>query len=78
MSIIKIKTKAKNEKIPAAAKHPEDPVKSYRNPPINGPSPTAIVVPSMKYPNASEKRFFGSIAAAIVTIAFADAPNPIP
>ena len=43
-----------------------------------GPNPTAIVVPSIKYPNASPKRFLGKIAEAIVTIAFAEAPNPSP
>ncbi|WP_410319553.1 hypothetical protein [Methanobrevibacter sp.] len=32
----------------------------------------------MKYPNASPKRFLGSISDAIVTIALADAPKPIP
>ena len=70
--------KARNEKAEAAAKHPTDPNESYRNPPMNGPRPTAIVVPSIKYPKASENLPLGNIAVAIVTIALADAPKPIP
>ena len=69
---------ARAAKTLAAKKHPFEPALSYNNPPMYGPSPTASVVPSMKYPNASPKRFFGSIAVAMVTIALADAPNPIP
>ena len=37
-----------------------------------------MVVPNIKYPKASANLFLGSIALAIVTIAFAEAPNPSP
>ena len=76
MKIIEINAKA--EKTLAAVKHPKDPKESYNAPPMYGPIPTAIVVPNMKYSNASPKRFLGSISDAIVTIALADAPKPIP
>ena len=78
ISIRLIKIKAVRENIVAAVKHPFDPKSSYKNPPIYGPIPTANVVLIIKYPNASPKRFLGIIAVAIVIIALADPPNPIP
>lgn len=71
-------TNARPEKILAAIKHPVGPTASYRKPLMYGPKPTANVVASIRYPNASPKRFLGSTAEAIVTIAFAVAPKPIP
>ena len=71
-------TKASPEKILAARKQPCGPTVSYNMPLMYGPRPTASVVASIRYPNASPKRFLGSTAEAIVTIAFAVAPKPIP